>query len=60
MKAKEKKIPAYTIFHDQHLISISNLKPKTKNDLLNISGVGPSKLDKYGEEVLQIVATQSN
>jgi len=51
----EEDLPAYMIFHDSALKYISKLRPKTKEKLLQIHGIGGKKYDKYGEEVLKIV-----
>ena len=48
-------VPAYVIFHDSTLNAIAAARPTSLADLLRISGVGDSKLRKYGEEVLDVV-----
>jgi len=53
--SEEEAIPAYKIFHDSVLKNMAKQRPKTKKKLLQISGVGNKKYDKYGEEVLKIV-----
>jgi len=45
--ATEKKVPAYVIFPDKTLHQMANAKPVTKEDFLNISGVGEKKLEEY-------------
>ena len=50
-------MPAYVIFHDKTLEEIAELLPKDWADLASISGVGPTKLERYGDEVLAVVAT---
>ncbi|MGL4831136.1 MAG: ATP-dependent DNA helicase UvrD2 [Propionibacteriaceae bacterium] len=52
--ATEAKLPAYCIFTDATLLAIAEAEPCTELELLKISGVGKSKLIKYGHEVLQI------
>ena len=53
--AREKEIPAFVVFHDRTLIEMSNQKPQTKEQLLNINGVGPNKLKLYGEGFLTVI-----
>jgi ATP-dependent DNA helicase RecQ len=53
--SEKEDIPAYMIFHDSVLENIAKQRPKTKEELLQISGVGTKKYDKYGEETLKIV-----
>ena len=45
--ATENKVPAYVIFPDRTLYQIANTKPTTREDFLNISGVGEKKLEEY-------------
>ena len=56
-RAKADGVPAYVIFHDATLEEIAELLPKDWADLAAISGVGPTKLERYGDEVLAVVAT---
>ncbi|MBU2664358.1 DNA helicase RecQ [Actinoplanes bogorensis] len=50
--AKEQGMPAYVIFHDATLRAIAALNPKTLGELGTVSGVGQSKLTKFGQQVL--------
>lgn len=54
-QARTKKIPAYTIFHDKTLKALASIQPKDNNRLLQISGIGKAKLEKYGEEILALI-----
>ena len=54
-QAKTKKIPAYTIFHDKTLKALASLQHKNEQALLQISGIGQAKLEKYGEEILALI-----
>ena len=54
--AKEQGVPAYVVFHDATLREIAARKPATLADLGTVSGVGESKLAKYGEGVVAVVA----
>ena len=56
-RARADGVPAYVIFHDKTLEEIAELLPKDWADLASISGVGPTKLERYGDEVLAVVAT---
>lgn len=55
--AKDSQVPAYVVFSDATLQAISEALPANAAELLDISGVGPSKLERYGAEVLQIIAS---
>ncbi len=48
-------MPAYVVFTDLTLQAIAEARPADGRALLAISGVGPGKLDKYGDDVLALV-----
>jgi ATP-dependent DNA helicase RecQ len=54
--AKEQSVPAYVVFHDATLRAIAVAAPSTLVDLAGISGVGESKLAKYGDAILAALA----
>ncbi len=54
--AREHNLPAYVIFHDATLAAIAALAPSTLQELQGVSGIGASKLERYGEQVLKIVS----
>ena len=56
-RAAEEKVPAYVVFTDLTLQAIAEVRPADPAGLLRISGVGPAKIEKYGDEVLELVAT---
>ncbi len=53
--AKEASVPPYVIFHDATLMLMMELKPRTRVELSNISGVGERKLEKYGAAFLAVI-----
>ncbi|HVV69120.1 MAG TPA: DNA helicase RecQ [Gammaproteobacteria bacterium] len=54
--AREQSVPPYVIFHDSTLIEIHHQKPRTLEEFATISGVGQSKLERYGEIFIDLVA----
>ena len=48
-------VPPYVIFHDATLLEMIQQRPQRGSDLLQISGVGQAKLEKYGETFLEIM-----
>lgn len=54
--ADEHGIPPFTVFHDSTLIDMITTKPVNREQLLAISGVGVSKLDKYGDQFLAVLS----
>jgi ATP-dependent DNA helicase RecQ len=53
--ADREQVPAYVIFHDATLREMAVLRPATADELLEVSGVGVKKLEKYGEEFLAVL-----
>jgi ATP-dependent DNA helicase RecQ len=49
-------VPAYVVFHDRTLAEIARLKPASIAALGDVSGVGESKLARYGEALVALVA----
>jgi ATP-dependent DNA helicase RecQ len=49
-------VPAYVVFHDATLAEIAARRPQTIGELSQIAGVGPTKLDRYGDDVLAALA----
>jgi ATP-dependent DNA helicase RecQ len=54
--AKEQGMPAYVIFHDATLRQIASESPATLAELGTVSGVGETKLARYGQQVLDVLA----
>jgi DNA helicase-2/ATP-dependent DNA helicase PcrA len=55
-RADAEEVPAFVVFSDATLQLIAELKPTSTKALLSISGIGPQKLEKYGEDVLELVS----
>jgi DNA helicase-2/ATP-dependent DNA helicase PcrA len=55
-RAKADDVPPYVVFHDSVLHALAAARPGTLGELAQISGVGPAKLERYGEEVLATVS----
>lgn len=53
--AKEQNVPAYVIFHDSTLRAMCEQKPKNLNALGQLSGVGKTKLERYGQAFLDAI-----
>lgn len=54
--ASKKSVPAYVIFSDATLIDMCKKCPETPDEMLEISGVGRTKLEKFGKEFLEVIA----
>jgi DNA helicase-2/ATP-dependent DNA helicase PcrA len=51
-RARNDGVPPYVVFHDAVLHAIADARPSSLGELAQISGVGPAKLERYGDEVL--------
>ncbi len=54
--AKKKRVPAYVIAHDRTLVELAARKPATLGELAGIHGLGPSRIENYGEGFLSVIA----
>ncbi len=54
-KADDLNIAPYMIFGDKTLMDLAAKKPKTRNDLLNIYGIGRVKAEEFGRSIIQII-----
>jgi DNA helicase-2/ATP-dependent DNA helicase PcrA len=55
-RAEGDGVPAYVVFTDATLTALAEVRPTSERELLAVSGVGRSKLEKYGADVLALVA----
>lgn len=53
--AREAKVPPYIIFSDKSLRMMCRIRPRSRGEMLSISGVGEYKYEKYGEKFLNII-----
>jgi len=56
--AQEQNMPPYIVFSDKTLQELAQKKPSTPVELLQIKGIGQNKLDKYGEQFLNLLNEQ--
>ena len=54
--ARDEGMPAYVIAHDSTLAAIAEAKPSTLSALRRVKGMGPAKLEKYGDGILAVLA----
>ena len=55
-RAAQEAVPAYVVASDQTLAAIAEARPSTLVGLERVKGIGPSKLDRYGADILAVVA----
>jgi len=54
-EAARRKVPAFRILTDRAVHALAAARPRTETDLLNVSGIGPTIIQKYGREILGIL-----
>jgi len=55
-RAASDGVPAYVVAHDATLAAIAEARPRSVAALRRVRGMGPTKLERYGDEILAIVA----
>ena len=55
-QARAQGVPAYVVFNDRTLEAIAALRPSTEASLLSVPGIGPAKLEAYGDQLLDLLA----
>ncbi|MGH3414683.1 MAG: ATP-dependent DNA helicase UvrD2 [Marmoricola sp.] len=55
-RADAEGVPAYVVFSDATLEALAEVRPTDRDALLRVNGVGPAKLERYADDVLEILA----
>jgi ATP-dependent DNA helicase RecQ len=55
-RSQEDAVPAYVVLHDATLRELAALRPQTLNELAGVKGFGPVKLERYGDDLLAVLA----
>jgi ATP-dependent DNA helicase RecQ len=56
-RAREDGVPAYVVLHDATLTELAARRPGSAAELAAVKGLGPTKIDRYGDELLDVLAT---
>jgi DNA helicase-2/ATP-dependent DNA helicase PcrA len=56
VRAAEEEVPPFHVFHNSVLDRIARTRPRSREELAAVPGVGPAKLDRYGDDVLEVTA----
>jgi len=57
--SKKKGVPSYIIFTNKQLAEIVSKNPTSLNQLSQIDGIGPGKIEQYGTQVLELISGKS-
>ena len=55
-RSREDAVPAYVVLHDATLRELAALRPTTKGELAGVKGLGPVKLERYGDDLLAVLS----
>ena len=58
-RAKADAVAPFIVFHDTTIEAIATSRPRSIAELRRVPGVGPTKLDRYGEEIIGVVVRES-
>ena len=54
--AREQGVPAYVVFSDATLAAIAEARPSEPAELLAVPGIGPVKVERFGAQLLALIA----
>jgi ATP-dependent DNA helicase RecQ len=57
--AKDNDLPPFLIFHDTTLHALAQARPTTRDGLLAVPGIGPHKLEQFGDALLRAIAEEA-
>ena len=58
-RSRSDDVPAYVVFHDATLEEVARIKPSSLEELSEIAGIGPAKLERYGADLIQALEAAS-
>ena len=56
-QARAQGVPAFVVFNDRTLEALAALRPGTEEGLLQVPGIGPAKLEAYGDQLLDLLGS---
>jgi DNA helicase-2/ATP-dependent DNA helicase PcrA len=59
-RSRVDRVPAFVVLHDRTLTAIATQRPRTLRDLARIDGIGPTKLELYGDDILAVLDSVDN
>jgi ATP-dependent DNA helicase RecQ len=55
-RSREDGVPAYVVLHDATLRDLASVRPTTLHELGAVKGLGPAKLERYGDDLIGLLA----
>ena len=56
-RSRGDEVPAYVVLHDSTLHELAAVRPQTMDELRGVKGFGPTKVERYGDDLLQLLAS---
>jgi superfamily II DNA helicase RecQ len=56
-QARAQGVPAFVVFNDRTLAALAAIRPDTEEGLLQVPGIGPAKLEAYGDQLLDLLGS---
>jgi ATP-dependent DNA helicase RecQ len=56
-RSRQDEVPAYVVLHDATLRELAAARPRTKAELGSVKGFGPTKVERYGDDLLALLAS---
>jgi ATP-dependent DNA helicase RecQ len=54
-QARLQGVPPYVVFHDRTLMELAARRPRDRDELATVGGIGAAKLERYGEQLLGVL-----
>jgi ATP-dependent DNA helicase RecQ len=58
-RSREDEVPAYVVLHDATLRELASVRPSSREELAGVKGLGPVKIDRYGDDLLAVLEAAS-
>ena len=58
-RSREDAVPAFVVLHDATLHELAATRPQTRDELSGVKGFGPTKLERYGDDLLVLLGSSS-
>jgi len=58
-RSREDEVPAYVVLHDATLRELAAVRPGSREELAGVKGLGPVKIDRYGDDLLAVLTAAS-
>ena len=56
-EARRLRVPAFVVMHDKTLTALASARPRNPRQLLEVDGMGPAKVEKFGAAILELCGT---